>query len=223
MFQDSSLCAHGFAALLSDFDLNKIQCDGGTVFGMWADLTLAYTNSAWNQFAVHNDGGAAMPTGGILGRCVLAATAEPLRPFFAEGYRRCLRESRPWEHVYECSSADIYREFHMTTFPLGQAEGLLVVNSLRVESPHTRTSHAPRFELYRNADGAITQCCHCRRTQRATGNPSWDWVPTWITDQPHETSHGICPACAGFYYGQFRIDSADAPVPFSTIELTSQR
>lgn len=187
------------------------------MYGLWPDLSLAYANGAWSRFAGENGGEPAISTEWNLGRCALDAIAEPLRPFFAENYRRCLRELRPWEHAYECSSADLYRQFHMTVFPLGRAEGLLVVNSLRIETPHDRVSVSPLEDRYRNPHGIITQCCHCRRVQRADDEPTWDWVPDWVQRFPKRTSHGICPACCGFYYCESRFDVEGHVEPFSTI------
>lgn len=212
-------CDPRFSVLLADFDLDDVsgeEAKNCTTYGLWPDLRLAYANTAWSQFAAENGGEPAISTDWHLGRCVLDAIAEPLRPFFAKNYRRCLRESRPWEHTYECSSADLYRRFHMSVFPLRRAEGLLVVNSLRIESAHDRNSLPPLENRYRNGGGIITQCCHCRRVQRADNETIWDWVSEWVERFPQRTSHGICPACCGFYYSESRFDAADHTEPFST-------
>ncbi len=206
-----------FLPLLAEFEMDQLESDGNAIYGLWPDLTLAYVNPAWNRFAAENGGEPAISTQWTLGRCVLEAVTEPLRRYFASNYSRCLRELRPWEHAYECSSADEFREFHMTVFPLGRAEGLLVVNSLRIESAHHRTASPAKEEHYRNKQGIISQCCHCRRIKRIGNPPGWDWVPSWVKRTPERTSHVLCPTCWGFYYSDARRDLEKLVVPFSTI------
>ncbi len=213
-------CRHGdprFEALLADdFDAAALENDGGTIYGLWPAFNLAFFNSGWLRFAALNDGEPQISVQWPLGRCVLEAIAEPLRPFFVENYGRCLREGRPWEHAYECSSPEVYRQFHMTAFPLGNAEGLLVVNSLRREVPHTRVPCPPLEELYRNDNGVVVQCCHCRRTRRAGTQNVWDWVPAWLSNRPASTSHGLCEPCMGFHYSDRQSDSGGIAEPFKT-------
>ncbi len=205
-----------FLKLLSAFEVNSLQNDGGTIYGLWPDLTLAYFNKEWKRFAMLNGGEPQITSEWNLGRCVLEAMAQPLRPFFTDNYGRCLREGRPWEHLYECSSADLFRQLHMTTFPLGAAEGLLVVNSLRLETPHTTVACPPLDELYRNEHHIVAQCSHCRRVRRAKGIPTWDWVPAWVSNHPPNTSHGLCEPCIGFYYSPQHTNRAGFAKSFRT-------
>ena len=143
MFPDRPFCDPLFLPLLSDFDLDQLESENDTIYGLWPDLTLAYASPAWTRFAAENDGEPAISTEWGQGRCILDAIAEPLWRFFVENFARSLQESRPWGHLYECSSADLYREFHMKVFPLGRAEGMLVVHSLRLETAHTRNPCPP--------------------------------------------------------------------------------
>ncbi len=189
-----------FLNLLRDFDRDALEIDDATIFGLWSDLTLAYTNPGWKRFSAMNGGEPTITSEWALGRCVLDAIAEPLRPFYAANYRKSLMEGRPWEHVYECSSADQFRLMHMMVLPLGAAEGLLVINSLRQEIAHSRTPLPPLDELYRNAHGIVTQCSHCRRVRRDGTEHVWDWVPAWVVAQPARTSHGLCEPCIGFHH-----------------------
>lgn len=199
-----SPCAPHFLRLLEEFEFGELESAGGTVYGLWPDLRLAYMNAAWSRFAAENGGEPAIAQHWGLGRCILEAISEPLRPFFMQNYSRCLEEGRPWEHIYQCSSAEYYREYHMTVFPLGGREGLLVVNSLRVETPHPSVALPALVERYRTADGIVCQCSHCRRTRRIDNPSVWDWVAQWVKQSPPETSHGICPECLGFHYAKSR-------------------
>lgn len=206
-------CDPNFLSLLVGFE--SLEGEHETVFGLWPDLRLAYVNPAWFRFARENEGEPAISRDWTLGRCILDAVAEPLRPFFVGNYSRCLEINRPWEHVYECSSDEKYREFHMTVFPLERAQGLLVVNSLRIETTPHREAKAAVQRDYRSDDGLILQCCHCRRVRRRTDPGGWDWVPEWVRQCPPKTSHGICEPCFAYYYSDPGED--DFPEPWSTI------
>jgi hypothetical protein len=179
---------------------------------------LAYLNPAWFGFAAENGGEPAISRDWVLGRNVIDAVPEPLRLFFEGNFRRCLKEGRPWEHAYECSSADLYRRFYQTVFPLGRAEGLLVVHSLVVESNYSDDGLLWPEDRYLNANGFRVQCCHCRRFRRAAGPPAWDWVRPWVRQPPAHVSHGICENCLGFYFPESGRDD-DPPPPFLTSDL----
>lgn len=96
----------GFAELLVDFDLAALEAETSLVFGLSADFEIAYVNPAWGRFAEANGGGGSLIGERILGQRVLDAISEPTKPFFREHYLFALREGRPWEHLFECSSAD---------------------------------------------------------------------------------------------------------------------
>ena len=81
-----------------------MESDRSTIYGLWPDLTLAYANPSWTRFAAENGGEPAISTDWTLGRCLLEAVAEPLRPFFVESYGRSLRESRPWKRAVSWSN-----------------------------------------------------------------------------------------------------------------------
>lgn len=207
-----------FQSLLTSFNIESLQYSSETIYGLWPTLTLAYLNVGWKRFSSMNGGEPKITSEWPLGRCVLDAVSEPLRPFFAENYRRCLEDGRPWEHTYECSSADTLREFHMTAFPLGKSEGLLVINSLRREAVHTSVVSSPLDEHYRNEHGIVTQCSHCRRVRRTKATQVWDWVPAWVSTPPANTSHGLCEPCFGFYYAEQPQQWRGSVQPFKTFQ-----
>jgi hypothetical protein len=190
-----------FARLLADFNDDEIWESEDTIYGLWPNLTLAFFNRGWTRFASENGGESKINANhSLLGRSVLESFASSLRPFFKSNYEKCLRERCPWEHSFECSSAKLFRTFRMLTLPLGHSEGLLVINSLRRETFHTQLQCPPLDELYRNHDGIITQCCHCRRIRRCGTENTWDWIPDWLTNPPANLSHGLCEPCVGFHY-----------------------
>lgn len=186
------------------------------VYGLWPDLRLAYVNGAWARFANEN-GGAPFLTGEeILGTYVLDSVAPALRPFFCDYYARVLRERRPWVYAFECPSAELHRDFYLKTYPLSQSRGLLAVSSLRLETPHARPASEPLEYVYRDKDGILHQCMHCRRIRRGADESTWDWVPAWVAQQPVDTSHGLCAACFGYYYGPENLECATFPEAMGT-------
>jgi hypothetical protein len=209
-------CDAGFRPLLADFDAGDLERAETTVFGLWPDFTLAYMNAAWFRFAAANRGEPAISRDWNLGRCVLDAIPAPLRDFYETNYRRCLQERRPWEHTYECSSDDVYRTFHMTVFPLHNSAGLLLINSVRIETPLEPEVSTLNTTHYTNKHGLIMQCCHCRRFRQVERESTWHWVARWIKAIPQNVSHGICATCAGYYYPLHKLDH-DHPTTFSTV------
>jgi hypothetical protein len=113
-----------------------------------------------------------------------------------------LAEQQPWEHSYECSSPECYREYHMQVLPLQAPPRLVVVNSLVVEKAHERIVRPPLTALYRTTGGVIGMCMHCRRTQRSDRSDVWDWVPAFLATPPDNVSHGLCSTCFRYYYPQ---------------------
>ncbi|MCE9607266.1 MAG: hypothetical protein K8U03_20465 [Planctomycetia bacterium] len=193
-------CDLRFLPLLAEFDSDVLERSRDTIYGVWPDLTLAYLNPAWYVFAFENCSEPDIARDWILGRSILDSLPAPIHGFFQKNYRRCLVEGRPWHHVYECSSDEVFRKFHLTVLPLGKSEGLLLINSLVVESPLARVSLVLDEERYRHPTGVVVQCCHCRKFRRADDSRTWDWVPPWIKRTPKNLSHAICEICVAFYY-----------------------
>jgi hypothetical protein len=193
-----------FESLLSDHDPDGLRRHAGTVFGLWPDLTLSWFNPAWQRFADENAGGEQIASDWGLGRSVLEATPDVIRPWYETAYLKCFETKERLEHVYECSSHKLFRRFHQMIYPLADASGLLVVNSLVVEHDHDmpgREARAASPRDYRDEDGGlVNMCCHCRRVRHCLVEERWDWVPEWVVRQPENVSHGLCPSCFGHYY-----------------------
>jgi hypothetical protein len=95
------------------------------------------------------------------------------------------------------------RWFNLRALPLGQ-EGLLVSHSLvsaaEIAGPRGRR---PSAAPYRNANGMVTQCAHCRRVQLAAPEPNqsdWHHVPAFIKRVPPRTTHSLCPICFMYHF-----------------------
>jgi hypothetical protein len=139
------------------------------------DLTITYVNQGWSKFAERNGGDNIASTWAI-GSRFMDAIPLVLQPFFLENFAKAIKENRPWEHHYECKSADVYRRFFMLSYPLGNGKRILVVNTIAQETPHRGTLCEPIDDLYRNQHGLITQCCHCRRIRRNGLKKQWDTI-----------------------------------------------
>jgi len=204
-----------FLPYLAPFDLDALEKQESTVYGTWADLRLAYVNQGWDSFAQANGGD---PSRDVLGSSLLRAISEPLQSIYQRQFDCVLREARPWEHTYECSSAEQQRYFHMLVFPLPDHRGLLFVHSQVRGQLHPGPVCKFSSARYLDAHGLIHQCAHCRRVRRANSTSNWDWVPDLVRKPDLRTSHGVCPACYGFYYSPERLMDDTFPKSFSTVK-----
>lgn len=199
-------CDPRFGALLRSTGTLGLEPDwmrksAETVVGLWPDMTIACVNPAWFRFAKENGAEASFAERWTVGRNLLDAVPEVLRAHHAEVYEECLDASEPTHWDYECSTADRFRVFRCTAYPLGGGEGLLVVHSLQVDRPHDREPVEPRRERFENGQGMLTQCAYCRRFVEPGGSRRWLWVPMWVRQPPDRVTHGICDPCVGFYFG----------------------
>jgi predicted outer membrane lipoprotein len=164
-------------------------------------LEINYCNQAWNKFAMLNEGGTGVLAWRVLSHNLLDFVPEDLRNYHTALFARARETGKPVTHDYECSSATMFRLFRMHIFPLGQ--GFAVINSLRVEHPHDRATAQPDEAKYRNRAGMIRMCSNCRRTNRVEDSAAWDWVPDYVERMRPNSTHGVCPTCMEYYYGEY--------------------
>ena len=192
-----------------DISPAALEHDPSVIFVLDSSLRIAYCNTAWDRFAAANGGNDLLRPAPI-GRSLVDSIGEPLSAFYESAYQGVLHSLEPWRHFYECSSPATFRKFSMHVLPLRSTGGLLVVNSLCVERPHGLGAGPPSEAAYRQADGLIVMCSHCRRTRRteavgrdAVGRDAieqWDWVAEYVAEMPPRTSHGLCKVCLEYYY-----------------------
>jgi hypothetical protein len=194
-FADSEL-----ESIARSYRLETLHGSDDTIYVLRPDLTLVYVNDGWTKFAAENGGEPMISERWPIGCAIAESIPDVLRPFYTDHFSKCLESRSPWQHRYECSSPDVYREFLMTTYPLGDRQGLLVVNSLDKSSPHNRLRHPPIEEWYRDENGMVVQCSHCRRIRCPAATAAWDWVPEWLNEYPERMSHGLCEPCYGYFY-----------------------
>lgn len=163
------------------------------------ELRITYCNPAWNEFARENAGHEVLAQA-VVGSPLLDVVAEPLKAFYQGIFRRARDTRQVQEFDYECSSALVYRSFHMQVLPLKEECGFLVTHSLRVEKPlDFRPASAPDDARYAGPGGLVVMCCHCRRTRRARDPQAWDWVPAYL-ERRASVSHGLCAVCFAYFY-----------------------
>ncbi len=178
-------------------DLDRLVHMDSTVYGLLADLSLGFTNLAWDRFAADNS--SAPLRYPAPERRLLAAITPELSPFYERMFREVLVRREPAEHTYACHSPDLFRRYRMRVLPAGA--GLIVVHHLVVEQPFGHgDAQPPVAQRYTNADGLITQCCQCRMIRRPATPRTWDWVPAFLDTPPEELTHGLCPLCFRHYY-----------------------
>jgi len=194
-------CKPRFRHLLAHFDDALLESQEVSACGLWPDFSIAYLSPGWLAFSAANGGEPAVSQRWDLGANLLTGISGPLRQFYEKHLAECFTTGCPWQHNYRCSSADKSRWYEMTVYPLESAEGLLIVHTLRVEEPQPLAGDSPTLsiEQYQDDNGIIHQCSYCRRVQRNSAAEAWDWVRA-LVEKPHSAvSHGICPACFGYY------------------------
>lgn len=161
------------------------------------NLRISYCNPAWDRFALANEGELATAEK-VLGTPVLAYVSKHLRHFYQVMFDRSRAEKRLVEFDFECSSPYVYRLLHMQLLPFKESDGILIMNSVRIERAHDLSLPRQSPQAYFHEDIA-TLCAHCRRAKHAT-EEQWDWVPELLRDKSGRISHGICPVCRDYMY-----------------------
>lgn len=189
----------GFRRTLVGLDIDRLESDASTIYGLSPDLTIGYFNPAYVRFALENGGDDCLFKY-RLGVSVLAAISDPIRGFYADRLEAVRETKQPWEHVYECPSPTTARRYRVRVLPIGE-RSLLAVHAAVVEASHAPSlgSAAPRISAYVDGHGMIHQCSHCRRVRR-NDDREWDFVPSLLALPPYPVSHGLCGLCYAYYF-----------------------
>lgn len=184
------LLAEEFAPLLAPFNLEALDRDPSTIYGMWPDLRIAFANATY----VSNAAGGFTRWG--LGAQSMDAIGALLTPFYRDFTARALATRKVQVHRYECPTPEQRRQFELRLHPLGESEGLLAVHSLLVaeEWPPTEVTRGAYFD----GEGIVVVCMHCRRARHRVLE-QWDMVPEFLQSVP-TVSHGLCPLCQAYHY-----------------------
>jgi len=172
-----------------------------------SDLRIAECNLGWDKFAAEN-GGVGISRAEVRGRQIFEFVPEVLVRFYQEKYAEALRVGHWIGFDYECSSPDVFRQFHMALRSI-ESSGLLVVNSYlpNQRAPLASVTEALADAAYVTPGGMIIMCAHCRRTRRQDGSNTWDWVSRFLRDTGRRVSHGLCPRCTSYLYPDLELPS----------------
>lgn len=192
-----------FKFKLVGFDFETLENNPHSVFGLSKDLKLNYFNEAWLNFSQQNNGEPDISSKFTIGTSIELAINGPIKDYYINNYKKVLKDLKVWKHEYECSSPNLYRLFSQDVYPLKNAEGIIIINSLKIEKPFSINKDKDltysKIE-YLNENGTITQCTNCRRTKRIVELEIWDWVPSFVLEMPANVSHSICQTCFDYYW-----------------------
>lgn len=155
-----------------------------------ADLRIVAVSPAWRHFARANGS-----PRDVIGTEYDSVIVEPLRSFYRDAFAKVAARGVPWDHDYECSSAEVRRRFRMRVYPLEQGTG--IVHAVRLEEPYSSPASGPS-DTYEE-HGLIVMCAECRKVKNVRAF-RWDWVPAYVRARPDNISHGLCPSCAAHYF-----------------------
>jgi hypothetical protein len=193
-----------FPSKIEGIDFKSLENSNHTIFGLSKELNLIYFNPAYVLFAQKNGF-----EGNIINKFPIDTpfskiiSEEKLVDFYNHNYKSVLSTGDIWRHEYECSSSNEFRQFHQAVYPLRNGNGLMVINTLRVNLPmklKDRKAHDALTKRYTQSNGFINQCSNCRHCQRAEQEEIWDWVPDWVERTPDNLSHTICPTCFDYHW-----------------------
>ncbi|MGE0561628.1 MAG: hypothetical protein AB7O47_07415 [Flavobacteriales bacterium] len=189
----------GFLNQLVDFDFETLENNLSSVYAVDKEFKLIYFNKAYFDFAQSNNGEPYLSQKYPLGSYLPDAIYGNIKGFYLDKLKQIILSGKSEHLIYECSSSNTYRQFMQKLYPLRNKSGIVIINSLNVESPveHDEKSFS---ENYLQETGFINQCSNCRRTQSAINNALWDWVPIYISKMPSNMSHTICPICYDYYW-----------------------
>jgi hypothetical protein len=173
-------------------------------FALTESLDIRYCNSAWDRFALENEGPNALAAS-ILHKPFLQFVPDELRENFINLFQRARTLGRLQSQDYECSSAQSFRVYRMQVYPLRPGCGFVVMNSLVIVHPHTRAVCEPDDARYRCKLGLIHMCANCRRTLRVDEPETWDWIPAYVEHPRRDVTHTICPFCREYYYSAYLV------------------
>ena len=193
---------HDFPEMLSGVDFQTLEREPQSIYALSDQFKLIYLNPAWFRFAQENDGEPAISQRFPIGSDFTQAISDPLRTFYVDHFLKVLQDGAVWEHDYECSSPELFRIFHEAAYRMHDKHGILVMNSLLIETEHTPADgpDALNEKIYRHPSGLITQCAYCRRFQRDRQPDRWDWNPEWVRHAPARVSHSLCAICFDYYF-----------------------
>jgi hypothetical protein len=176
--------------------------DPDVIYAVDEKFSILRCNRAWDAFALDNNGSLARASK-VQGVCLFDVIPRDLSKFYDSGFASARQVGR-WQHVFDCSSARVLRQFRMTVTLSGS--GFLIRNVLIKDTLAPPSEANGKFTDYGTA---IDMCSHCRRVENKKLK-SWQWVPEFIDRTPPEIRNTLCPACYSYHYGEKRESASGA-------------
>lgn len=199
-------------------DLADLNASSNTIYAVWSDLTIAFLNDAWFDFARENRAGDDFLEGFGIGSSVDVGGDDPMNRYFIDCIHRSLREERAVAFQYECPAPETFRLMQVNFLPL--RNDLCVISIARVKSSsHQAQGRDPRAGTafdYLNDDGLISMCSCCRRVRVPGTEHEWDFVPALIEDPVDTISHTFCESCKAYWL------TVRSPVQLNLSDLTRE-
>lgn len=161
--------------------------------------TVLFANDGWERFVRMSSALEATPIGA---RLVDGIQGELPRKVFEELLARVTRVhvGRSLTITTECNGPDRARLITSQFAPVlagHEAIGVTVVVKVVRELPAAEVYPVVEgtADEYRGPEGALEQCCCCRRTRRPADPAEWDFVPALVAAPPPDTAYAYCPLC----------------------------
>jgi len=159
-----------------------------------------FANDAWERFLRTTAALGVTPVGV---RLADAIQGELPRKVFEELLARVTRApggARTVTTTTECNGPDRARlvTSHFSPVLAGtEVIGVAVVVKIVRELPASEVYQVVEgtADEYRTPEGALEQCCCCRRTRRPSDPAEWDFVPALVAAPPPDTTYAYCPLC----------------------------
>ena len=182
--------------LAHDFDEASLDASPSSIAALDKDGVIHWVNRAWQRRAAEQK-----LAGPLTKRSYFDAIADPLRAFYERAFGHASATQTVFECDYECPTPEEQRTFRLRVLPIKE-DGLLVEHSL-VAATAAGPGQEALEERYVDGRGFFTQCANCRRV-RHPPTQAWHWIPEWVERMSARMSHGICPPCAGYFWGTRR-------------------
>lgn len=204
---------------IEDEDILGLNGSPNTIYAIWSDLTIAYLNDAWFNFARSNQAGADFFERFGVGSSIDFAGENPANRRFIESIRASLADKKARVSYYECPSPQSYRLMQVTFLPIS-GDVCIVSNADVVITSHVEAGRAPGYgpvAEYMNQDGMVAMCSSCRRVRDPDSAGAWVFVPAFVENPVDRVSHTLCESCNTWW-----LSPAASPVQLEVADLTRE-
>jgi hypothetical protein len=189
--------------LAPHIDLVLLNASEDIIFFLDPKFTICGFNNSYLQFAREN-GQRDIESKFGLGRPVLEAISPRLRSYYEKSWEKALLTNQVFTQEYECSSSQQIRHYYQTAYPIHGGTGLVVTNHCKLALAMDK-GEVEVMPEHTNSNGFVEQCSNCRKIRNHSFTEHWDWIPKWVDQPPHNTSHGICEYCLDHYYPDYKL------------------